>query len=61
MRKSIAQDTQHRQSLMQYTAKYGVSRASREYHRSRLRICFRKARRDVSAAVGSRFWCFGAG
>ncbi len=35
MSKSITQDMRYRQSLMQYAAKYGVSRASRKYNKSR--------------------------
>ena len=34
MSKSITQDMRYRQSLMQYAAKYGVSRASRKYNKS---------------------------
>ena len=52
MSKSITQDMQYRQSLMQYTAKYGVSRASRKYNKSRSYIYFWKARWD-----GSSFPC----
>ena len=44
MSKSITQDMAYRQSLMKYTEKYGVSRASRKYNRSRSYICFWKAR-----------------
>ena len=46
MSKSITQDMRYRQSLMQYTAKYGVSRASREIvgcgdsFQSQLSVCF---------------------
>lgn len=46
MSKSITQDMAYRQSLMKYAVKYGVSRASRKYNRSRLYIYFRKARWD---------------
>ena len=35
MSKSITQDMAYRQSLMKYTEKYGVSRASRKYNKSR--------------------------
>ena len=44
MSKSITQDMAYRQSLMKYTEKYGVSRASRKY------IYFWKQRWDESAA-----------
>ena len=50
MSKSITQDMRYRQSLMQYAAKYGVSRASRKYNKSRSYIYFWKARWDGSAA-----------
>ena len=46
MSKSITQDMRYRQSLMQYTAKYGVSRASRKIvgcgdsFLSQLSVCF---------------------
>ena len=50
MSKSITQDMRYRQSLMQYTAKYGVSRASRKYNKSRSYIYFWKARWDGSVA-----------
>ena len=35
MNKSITQDMAYRQSLMKYAEKYGVSRASRKYNKSR--------------------------
>lgn len=44
MRKSITQDMAYRQSLMKYAEKYGVSRASRKYNKSRSYIYFWKAR-----------------
>ena len=50
MSKSITQDMKYRQSLMQYAAKYGVSRASRKYNKSRSYIYYWKARWDGSAA-----------
>jgi len=50
MSKSIAQDMAYRQSLMKYAKKYGVSRASRKYNKSRSYIYFWKARWDGSAA-----------
>ena len=50
MSKSITQDMRYRQSLMQYAAKYGVSRASWKYNKSRSYIYFRKARWDGSVA-----------
>ena len=50
MRNSITQDMRFRQSLMQYAAKYSVSRASRKYNKTRSYICFWKARWDGSAA-----------
>ena len=43
---SITQDIQYKQSLMRYVEKYGVSRASRKYNRSRSYIYFWKARYD---------------
>ena len=46
MSKSITQDMAYRQSLMKYAEKYGVSRASRKYNRSRSYIYFWKARWD---------------
>ena len=46
MSKSITQDMAYRQSLMKYAQKYGVSRASRKYNRSRSYIYFWKARWD---------------
>ncbi len=49
MSKSITQDMAYRQSLMQYTEKYGVSRASRKYNKSRSYIYFWKARWDGTA------------
>ena len=48
MRKSITQDMAYRQSLMKYAEKYGVSRASRKYNKSRSYIYFWKARWDGS-------------
>ena len=48
MSKSITQDMRYRQSLMQYAAKYGVSRASRKYNKSRSYIYFWKTRWDGS-------------
>ena len=49
MNKSITQDMAYRQSLMKYAEKYGVSRASRKYNKSRSYIYFRKQRWDGSA------------
>ena len=46
MRKSITQDMAYRRSLMKYAEKYGVSRASRKYNRSRSYIYFWRARWD---------------
>ena len=46
MSKSITQDMAYRQSLMKYTEKYGVSRASRKYNKSRSYIYFWKDRWD---------------
>ena len=40
MNKSITQDMAYRQSLMKYAEKYGVSRASRKYNKSRSYIYF---------------------
>ena len=51
MSKSITQDMRYRQSLMKYAEKYGVSRASRKYNKSRSYIYFWKARWD--GTVGS--------
>ncbi len=45
---SITQDMRYRQSLMKYAEKYGVSRASRKYNKSRSYIYFWKARWDES-------------
>ena len=50
MRNSITQDMRYRQSFMQYAAKYGVSRASRKYNKSRSYIYYWKARWDGSVA-----------
>ena len=50
MNKSITQDMAYRQSLMKYSEKYGVSRASRKYNKSRSYIYFWKQRWDGSAA-----------
>lgn len=44
--KSITQDMRYRQSLLEYARKYGVSRASRKYNKSRSYIYFWKARYD---------------
>ena len=46
MSKSITQDMAYRQSLMKYAEKYGVSRTSRKYNKSRSYIYFWKARWD---------------
>ena len=48
MRKSITQDMAYKQSLMKYAEKYGVSRASRKYNKSRSYIYFWRARWDGS-------------
>ena len=45
---SITQEMRYRQSLMKYAEKYGVSRASRKYNKSRSYIYFWKARWDGS-------------
>lgn len=45
---SITQDMRFRQSLMHYAQKYGVSRASRKYNKSRSYIYFWKTRWDGS-------------
>ena len=50
MRQSITQDMKYRQSLMKYAEKYGVSRASRKYNKSRSYIYFWKQRWDGSVA-----------
>ena len=44
--KSITQDMKYRQSLLGYAEKYGVSRASRKYNKSRSYIYFWRARYD---------------
>ena len=44
MSKSITQDMAYRQSLMKYAEKYGVSRASRKYNKSRSYVYFWRAR-----------------
>ena len=49
MSKSITQDMAYRQFLMKYAEKYGVSRASRKYNKSRSYIYFWKARWDGTA------------
>lgn len=46
MNNSITQDMAFRQSLMKYAEKYGVSRASRKYNKSRSYIYFWKKRWD---------------
>ena len=43
---SITQEMRFRQSLMKYSEKYGVKRASRKYNKSRSYIYFWKARWD---------------
>ncbi len=48
MSKSITQDMAYRQSLMKYTEKYGVKRASRKYNKSRSYIYFWRKRWDGS-------------
>ncbi len=48
MSKSITQDMAYKQSLMKYTEKYGVSRTSRKYNKSRSYIYFWKKRWDGS-------------
>ena len=48
MSKSITQDMAYRQSLMKYASKYGVSRASRKYNKSRSYIYFWQGRWDGS-------------
>ena len=50
MCESITQDMKYRQSLMKYAEKYGVSRASRKYNKSRSYIYFWKQRWDGSVA-----------
>lgn len=57
MSKSITQDMSYRQSLMKYAEKYGVSRASRKYNKSRSYIYFWKTRwngTEASLACQSR-------
>jgi len=48
MSKSITQDMAYRQSLMKFAQKYGVSRASRKYNKSRSYIYFWRSRWDGS-------------
>ena len=48
MKKSITQEMAYRQSLMKYAEKYGVSRASRKYNKSRSYIYFWRVRWDGS-------------
>ena len=50
MSKSITQDMAYRPSLMKYAEKYGVSRASRKYNKSRSYIYFWKQRWDGTTA-----------
>ena len=50
MSKSVTQEMAYRQSLMKYAEKYGVSRASRKYNKSRSYIYFWKQRWDGSVA-----------
>ena len=45
---SITQDMKYRQSLLTYAQKYGVSRASRKYNKSRSYIYFWRGRYDGS-------------
>ena len=51
MSKSITQDMAYRKSLMKYAEKYGVSRASRKYNKSRSYIYFWRARWDGRAEI----------
>lgn len=46
MNKSITQDMRYRQSLLKFADKYGVSRASRKYNKSRSYIYFWRSRWD---------------
>ena len=50
MSKCTTQDMAYRQSLMKYAEKYGVSRASRKYNKSRSYIYFWKQRWDGTTA-----------
>ena len=50
MSKSITQDMAYRQSLMKYAEKYGVSKASWKYNKSRSYINFWQSRPDGSVA-----------
>lgn len=50
MSNSITQDMAYRQSLMKFAEKYGVSRASRKYNKSRSYIYFWKKRWDGTVA-----------
>ena len=57
MSQSITQDMAYRQSLMKYAKKFGVSRASRKYNKSRSYIYFWLSRWDgnvTSLACQSR-------
>lgn len=47
---SVTQDMKYKQSLMKYAEKYGVSRASRKYNKSRSYIYFWKTRYDGTLA-----------
>ena len=56
MSKSITQDMAYRQSLMQYAEKYGASRASRKYNKSRSYVYFWKTRWDGTVeSLGCQF------
>ena len=50
MSKSLTQDMAYLQSLMKYADKYGVSKASRKYNKSRSYIYFWRSRSDASVA-----------
>lgn len=47
---SVTQEMKYRQSLIRYAEKFGVSRASRKYNKSRSYIYFWKAQYDSTLA-----------
>lgn len=54
MSKIIAQDISYRRFLIGYAEKYGVSRVSRKYNKSRLYIHFWKARWDGTVTIAGQ-------
>ena len=55
---SVTQDMRCRQSLLDYAQKYGVSRASRKYDKSRSYIYLRKAPYDGPKGYFARILYF---